>query len=290
MSARLACLAGATVYRMLDSGRLTARQLPPVKTPFGPSREVFLVEGSPPFYVMPRHGPGRRRPAPSQINHRANLYALKDLGVQCVLGWSAAGAVTHDLLVGEIIIPSDVIDLTRHRAATFFEKSCLGFLRQFPVFCPDLQQALEEVCSAMDLPCRAGATAAATEGPRLETPAEVRMLWILGAQLVTHTLVPEVFLAKELQLCFAGACYLVSYAETGSRHRPFSTRDLFGGLTKASQDERLRQATGALPEILQRLARRLEESPKTCQCDQALVASADEFDLPPDWHDWFEAE
>ncbi len=283
MSAKLACLAGAAVYRMVDSGRLAAQALPGRQTPFGQSRGIFLVEAPVPFYLMPRHGPGRQRQAPSRVNNRANLYALKDLGVECVLSWSAAGAITHDLAVGQIILPDDVLDFTRHRASTFFEESCLGFLRQFPVFCPDLQRALESVLKEMELSFRAAGTVAVTEGPRLETPAEVRMLGISGAQLVTHTLAPEVFLARELQLCFAGACYLVSYAETGSHHRPFTTRDLFGGLTQASQDERLKLAVNSLPGMLTLLAQRLETEEKSCQCDQSMA----EFDLPADWHDWF---
>ena len=276
------------MHRMLESGRLAAKQLPPRQTPFGKSEPVFLVADAPaPFYLMPRHGPGRQRPAPCRINYRANLYALKDLGVRCVLSWSAAGAITHDLVVGQILLPNDAIDFTRHRPATFFEESCLGFLRQFPVFCPTLQGALEEVLSGMDLSFRVGGTAAVTEGPRLETPAEVRMLGIAGAQLVTHTLVPEVFLAKELQLCFAGACYLVSYAETGSRHRPFTTRDLFGGLTQASQDERLKLAVNSLPEMLTQLAQKLETTERRCECAESMAGFVQEYDLPADWHEWF---
>lgn len=288
MSAKLACLAGATVYRMMESGQLAARELPRADTPFGQSQPIFQVEGVPvPFYLMPRHGPGRQRPAPCQINQRANLYALKGLGVQCVLSWSAAGAITHNLAVGQVVLPNDLIDMTRHRPTTFFETSCLGFLRQFPVFCPDLQAAAAEVMEEMHLTHLVGGTAAVTDGPRLETPAEVRMLGIAGAQVVTHTLAPEVFLAKELQLCFAGACYLVGYAETGSRHRPFSTGDLFAGITQASQDERLKLAVRSLPELLTRLARKLDSAETRCECPHSMAERIRESDMPEDWQEWF---
>lgn len=288
MSAKLACLAGATVYRLLEAGRLTAMELARRQTPFGQSEPIFLVEDAPaPFYLMPRHPPGRQRLAPRQINHRANLYALKELGARCVLSWSAAGAITHNLVIGQVVLPNDLIDMTHDRTTTFFEKSCPGFLRQFPVFCPALQQAAAEILAELEVPCRAGATVAVTEGPRLETPAEIRMLGTVGAQLVTHTLVPEVFLAKELQLCFAGACYLVSYAETGSRHRPFSTGDLFAGLTQASKDERLKLAVDALPELLTKLAEKLQPVEKACECERSMAELIKEYGLGEDWREWF---
>ena len=133
----------------------------------------------------------------------------------------------------------------------------------------------------------AGGTAAVTDGPRLEPPAEVRMLGIAGAHVVTHTLAPEVFLAKELQLCFAGACYLVGYAETGSRHRPFSTGDLFAGLSQASQDERLKLAVRSLPELLARLARKLDSAEVSCECRHSMAERIRECGMSEDWREWF---
>jgi len=288
MSAKMACLAGATVYKMLEAGRLTATELPRRKTPFGESQPIFLVEEVPvPFYLMPRYGPGRDRPAPCRINYRANLYALKDLGAQCVLSWTAAGAITHTLVIGQVVVPTDLIDMTRSRPTTFFEQSCLGFVREFPVFCPTIHNALEQVLGEMNLPYHTGGTVAVTEGPRFETPAEIRMLGTMGAQLVNHTLAPGVFLARELQLCYAGACYLARYAETGSRHRTFTTGDLFGGVTQAGKDKRLELTVESLPELLTRLAQRLETTEKVCECDRSLASHVSELDLPADWHQWF---
>ena len=204
-----------------------------------------------------------------------------------MLSWSAAGAITHNLAVGQVVVPDDVIDMTHHRSATFFEQCDLGMLRQFPVFCPRLRLALEETLVETRLPVRAGGTLAVTEGPRLETPAEVRMLAAVGAELVSHSVAPEVFLARELQMCFAGACYLVNYAETGSRHRPFSTGELFGGLTTASQVERLAQVNAGLPAILEALAERLENTADGCECHQTVAHQIARGRLDHDWHKWF---
>jgi len=289
MSVTLACMAGGPLSQALEAAQPNVRQLEPAHTPFGESEAVFLVEAEPAaFYLVPRRPPGRPRLTPSAFNCRATLYALKDLGVQAVLSWSAAGAITHNLAIGQIVIPDDVIDLTWQRANTFFPRFGLGLLRQFPVFCPALRGALAEVLGERKLSCHASGTAAVTEGPRLETPAEIRMLASFGAALVTHNLVPEVFLAKELQLCLAGGCYLVNYAETGSRHRPFITGDLFGGLTEASRDDRLDRARQALLDILRRLAAKLASAEPACQCRRTMAAQAEKYNLPDDWHQWFD--
>jgi 5'-methylthioadenosine phosphorylase len=289
MPGKFACMAGGPLCRALESGQLSARELGRLNTPFGPSEVILRVDDAPvPFYLMPRQLPGGPRLGASQINYRATLYALKDLGVEAVLNWAAAGAVTHDLGVGQILLPSDLIDLTSRRPMTFFEKHGLGLLRQFPVFCPALRGALEEVLAELKLDFHTGGTAAVTEGPRLETPAEVRMLAGFGAEVVTHMLAPEVFLAKELQMCLAGACYLVNYAETGSRYRPFSTGELFGGLTTASQAERLRRVCQALPELLRRLAEKVASAERTCECHNTMAGHIHKDNLPEDWHRWFD--
>ena len=292
MSATLACLAGNSIYRFLESGRIEARKLSPRKTPWGTSVPIYLVESAPtPYYLASRYGSGPARPAPFKINSRANLYALKELGVEAVLCWSAAGAISHNLGIGNLVVPDDLIDFSRLRPATFFENSDRGFVRQFPVFCPRMRCELAGVTAQMDLNCHCSGTAAVAEGPRMETPAEVRMLATVGAEIVTHALAPEAFLAKELRLCLAGACYLVDYAETGSRHRPFSTGELFGGLTQASNGERLEKIQNALPELVARLAEKLASSKQTCECGSVHApGSGCSGSSGEDWHTWFESE
>ena len=289
MSATLACITGSTVCRMVGADQPAAKRLPPRKTPFGDSEIIFFIEDAPaPLYVLPRYGPDRSFCAPSQINHRANMYALKDLGADIVLDWTAVGAITHNLTVGHIVIPDDLIDTTHRRATTFFPDSGLGLLRQFPVFCPTLRNALADVVAEMHMPVRTGGTVAVTEGPRLETPAEVRLLANAGAELITHTLAPEFALAKELQMCFAGVCYVVNYAETGSRHTPFQTGDLFGGLTKSSQAQRARRAADCLGELIGKLLERLPFVQSACECGQSMAHHVETEQLGEDWRTWFE--
>lgn len=289
MSATLACLVGQTVCRLVESGRIRARQLPPRQTPYGKSQVVFLAEDGPaPFYLLPRHGPGPAARSPSQVNYRADLYALKDLGADTVVAWTAAGAISHNLAIGQVVVPDDLIDMTHARPTTFFENSSLGLLRQFPVFCPRLRGAMADTLAEMKVPFEPKGTVAVTEGPRLETPAEIRMFANAGAELITHTLAPDFALAKELQMCFAGVCYLVNYAETGSKHRPFSLGDLFGGLTETNRTERGRRIADLLPEIIANLQQHLSAAGGSCECGQTMTHHIKAEGLDQDWRKWFD--
>ena len=288
MDVNFACIAGAEFHRQYDAGQIIGEHVGSRPTPFGQSGEMFLADGDCPFYLLPRYGIGMRKVAPRQINARANMYALKDLGVQCVLAWSPGGAVTHNLAVGELVVCGDLIDQTHLRNKTFFEDSPLGFLRQFPVFCPSLRQVAAEVIAQMHLPLQNGGTVVVSEGPRLETPAEVRVLAHHGAEVVTHAFVPEVFLAKELEMCYAGICYIVNYAETGSRHRPFMAGSLFGGLTQEDDALRLAGSIGAMGEVVTRVACALTANGRRCDCDKTMAANVNEYSLSEDWRRWFD--
>ncbi len=288
MSAMIACIAGEEVYRQWNVGRIAGERLTPRQTPFGASGEIFLVQtDGHRFCLLPRYGEGMNKTAPRKVNDRANLYALKDLGVQYVLAWGPGGAITHNVGVGDLVILNDVIDSTYLRDKTFFENSPLGFLRQFPVFCPTLRRTAGEVLHDMKLVYHSNGTAVVREGPRLETPAEVRMLATMGAEIITHTFAPEVFLARELELCYAAICYVVNYAETGSRHRPFATGDLFGGLTQKSDADRLSGVVGSMSQIVANLAEALDASSKICECDQTMAGHRREYALSEDWREWF---
>ena len=146
MSAKIACIAGHEIYSQWEAGRLTGEKLGPRQTPFGDSGDIFRVDADgASFYLLPRYAPGMAKTAPCKVNDRVNMYALKDLGTQCVLAWGPGGAVTHNFAVGDLVVLNDVIDFTYLRHKTFFEDSPLGYLRQFPVFCPSLRRTVGDV-------------------------------------------------------------------------------------------------------------------------------------------------
>ncbi|MCD6303661.1 MAG: MTAP family purine nucleoside phosphorylase [Planctomycetes bacterium] len=288
MSVTIACIAGEEIHRQWQAGRIEGERLGARRTPFGTTEEMFLVHAEDvSYYLLPRYGQHMAKTAPARINDRANIYALKDLGVEAVLAWAPAGAITHNMAVGDLVVLSDLIDLTHLRARTFFENSPLGYLRQFPVFCPRLRAAVGEALHEMKLLYHGSGIAAVCEGPRLETPAEIRMLATVGAEVVTHLFAPEVFLARELQLCYAAVCYVVNYAETGSKHPPFVPGSLFGPMSQKSQVERLAGVVQAMSEVVRRVGVALAGKQRTCQCAHSMAAFVRAYDLPEDWRQWF---
>ncbi len=288
MPTSLACIAGEEIHRQWAAGRIAGENLGSRTTPFGDSGELFLVsEGQTSYYLMCRYGPAGVKTAPVKVNTRANIYALRDLGVHHVLGWGPGGAITHNMAVGDLVILNDLIDQTTQRANTFFDELPLGFLRQFPVFCPSLRRLCGEVLHDMKIVYHGAGTAAVRQGPRLETPAEVRMLSTIGAEIVTHAFAPEVFLARELEMCYVALCYIVNYAETGSRHRPFVPGGLFGGLTAQSDGDRLAGTVGAMGHIASKVASATDAVERTCECDKTMLAHKTAYDLSDDWHDWW---
>lgn len=288
MSVSVACIAGEEIQRQWHSGRITGENMGAHETPFGASGEVFLVtEADTTYYLMCRYGPNGVKTAPSRINYLANLYALKDLGVEKVLAWGPGGAITHNIAVGDLVVLSDLVDQTTQRQGTFFADSPLGFLRQFPVFCPSVRRICGEVLHEMRIVYHGAGTAAVREGPRLETPAEVRMLSAIGAEVVTHAFAPEAFLARELEMCYAAVCYIVNYAETGSRHRPFVPGGLFGGLAPQSDGDRLAATVSAMSRVTANVAAAAEAAERPCECDKTMLANKSKHALSDDWHNWW---
>jgi len=289
MPATVACIAGEEIHRQWDAGRIEGERVGSRTTPFGPSGEAFLVrDDDVSYYLMPRYGSGLAKTAPCRISDRANLYALKDLGAEYVLAWGAGGAITHNIAVGDLVILSDLIDMTYLREKTFFTDSPLGYLRQFPVFCPTLRRAAGQTLHEMKLVYHGSGTAVVCEGPRLETPAEIRMFGTVGGEVVTHSFVPEAFLAKELELCYAAICYVVNYAEMGSRQRPFRPGSLFGPLGEQSDTERLAGVVGAVSQIVRHLAATLGQAERTCDCAKTMADHVRRYGLSADWHEWFD--
>ncbi len=290
MPATLACIADEEIYRQWSAGPLQGQALGRRDTPYGPSGDIFRVQNDDVvFYLLARCGAGMDRVAPHRVNTRANLYALKDLGVHCILGWGPGAAITHNIAEGDLVILTDVIDMTKQRPTTFFEDSPLGALRQFPVFCDELRRRLAGTLEEMKLIHHTSGVAAVREGPRMETPAEVRMLSMIGAEIVTHTFVPEPFLARELQMGYAAVCYVTNYAETGSRFAPFAAGGLFKDLGFITAADRRSGPAGALGRIAAQLAVSLTGLDLSTYAPAAAQSGhVEKFNLPADWREWFD--
>lgn len=286
MAITLACIGGRAAYHLLRQGALLAERLGPQKTPFGLSQPVFRCESRfGEFFFLSRHGETAYERTPTFINYRANVFALKDLGVRSILSWSETRALSHNFTIGQYVIIDDLVDETFSRPQTLFENQGFGHIRQYPVFCPSLRQALtqtlrEEACEFVDR-----GVYVCVEGPRHETPAEARKYATWGGELLGQALAPEVFLARELQMCYASLCYVARYAEDGTNYRPFED-----GRALDEREERQRAASAVerMPRLLERFGAVLPKTPSICKCDSTMTPHIARGQLGLDWRSWFE--
>ncbi|MBM3502226.1 MAG: MTAP family purine nucleoside phosphorylase [Armatimonadetes bacterium] len=283
---RLGIIAGSAAHQALAGLGLEEDDLSPVETPFGRSSPVGLGQvGGVEVVVAARHGAGEYALAAPFVNYRANLYALKERGVTQVISWSGPGAIDVGLAIGQYVVPEDVLDETRGRADTFFEGTGLGVIRQYPVFCPRLQGVLEVAGRAVGRPVRRGGTYVCTQGPRLETPAEIRKYRMLGADYVGMTLCPEVFLAHELEICYAAILYLTNYAE-GLKPAAAEPDRLFGGLMSPEEERAQREAVAALPDLIGAAAGLLSSTREPCRCQSSMERYRRSGRIGSDWRLW----
>ncbi len=256
-------------------------------TPFGRSNPIHLFDFQDiPFAVLSRHGESGYEVSAPYVNDRANLYALKALGVEKILAWCAPGAINEAMAPGDLVIPDDILDEGHQQPYTFFPGRGLGFVRQNPVFCPELRQVLIQGLSSGPFPLHAAGVYTATTGPRLETPAEIRKFKLLGGDLVGMTLVPEVFLARELELCYTPVCYVVNYAE-GIKDRPYQRGVLFEGLATPQEIRRVQAVEAAFADLVLNLLPALTATPRQCPCPWLMERYRQRGDIGPDWRQWF---
>ncbi len=285
----LACIGGSMAYKLMADQAISGQRLGPQPTPFGDSAAIYQVgSGQQGFYFLSRHGEKGYHTAPTFINYRANIWALKELGVERIVAWSGPGAINLDLRPGSIVIIDDMIDETRRRPTTFYEHGGLGFIRQSPVFCQTVRSALASAARKADLVVHETGTYACTEGPRLETPAEIRKLAHFGADLVGMTLCPEAFLARELEICYAPICYVTNIAE-GLAPRQYQAGLKFEGMTTAGEDVAIEKALSHLPQVITETMRQLAlHRSRDCPCAQSMSRYRRRGDIGDDWHKWIE--
>ncbi|MFW6180237.1 MAG: S-methyl-5'-thioadenosine phosphorylase [Spirochaetota bacterium] len=197
----LAFIGGTGIYRMEGVEDLEELR---VDTPFGPPSDLIKRTrvGGREVFFLPRHGAGHRL-LPSEIPARANIWALKKLGVTRVIGVSAVGSLKEDIRPRDIVIPSQVIDRTRSRPSTFFGDGVVGHVSFADPFCPDLAGLLYDCVQELDYRVHRGETYVCMEGPAFSTRAESTLYRSWGGGVIGMTALPEAKLAREAELCYA---------------------------------------------------------------------------------------
>lgn len=196
-------IGGSGVYEITQKADDYTDEL--VKTDYGEVEVAILEISGKKVAFIPRHASGHSIP-PHNINYRANIDALKMLGVTKVIATNSVGSMNPEMPPGSFVIPDDFLDFTQNRPNTFFEDDVVHVDVTEP-YCSSLRDVLSESGDVI-----LGGTYVCTEGPRFETPAEIRMFRVLGGDLVGMTGLPEVVLAREREMCYSSVCIVSNYA------------------------------------------------------------------------------
>ncbi len=260
------------------------------ETPFGTSNPIHAMEmDGIPFALLSRHGEKGYETAAPWVNDRANLFALKEMGVEKIISWSSPGSLDAGIGAGDLVAPDDVLDERRSPPFSFFEGMGIGVIRMNAPFCPGLRPRFVHAFEEIGLPVRDGGVYAGTQGPRLETRVEVKKLGMLGGTVVGMTLVPEVFLARELEICYAAICLVVNRAE-GISDGPPVPGVLFEGLAGEEDMERVRAVEERFPTIASALLKSAASytARDECLCPRALERYRLRGDIGSDWRRWWD--
>jgi 5'-methylthioadenosine phosphorylase len=283
----LAIIGGSGAYHLLEAkafGSEGNNQI--LSTPFGPSAPIHKFSvGKHSFLFLSRHGETDYSLTATYVNYRANIYALKKCGIKTIVSWSGPGIINRAFNPGEFVLPHDLIDETRKRESTFFKNRGYGFIRQSDPFCPELREVLHQNFHNIGIPHHDQAVYVCTEGPRLETPAEIRKYRIIGGDLVGMTLIPEAFLARELELCYTPICYLTNFAE-GTVKREYQEGQLFEGMLANSEKNKVDKAVQLFPQILEEALDHLTDMPRNCNCKNAMLRYKNKGMIEDDWASW----
>jgi 5'-methylthioadenosine phosphorylase len=260
ISPTMAVIGGSGLYSM--PGLLDAQELN-IDTPFGqPSAPVVagLLEETPVAFLA-RHGIGHHI-LPGEVNYRANIYALKTLGVERIVSISACGSLRDDFMPGEIVIPDQLFDFTRGRERSFFGGGLAAHLSIADPFCPDLSAQLFQAVQDTQATVHHGGTMITIEGPRFSTRAESNVFRAWGMALIGMTTSPEAFLAREAEMCYAVMAHVTDYDVWHISEKPVTVDIVIEILNRNTQ-------------IAQQAVRNLVKSgptaEHTCTCRRALA-------------------
>ena len=217
---------GGSGLTRLDALRIDHREV--MNTPYGdPSAPLLFGKlGQLDVVFLPRHGNVHAIP-PHMVNYRANVWALRNAGVEQVIGMAAVGGISDHLPPGTLCIADQLIDYTYGRAHTFFEEdlTSVTHIDFTEPYCEALRSTLIKAATKVGVELVAQGTYGATQGPRLETATEIRRLAQDGCDLVGMTGMPEAALARELDLCYANFSLVVNWA-AGLGEGPITMREI----------------------------------------------------------------
>ncbi|HEX9332051.1 MAG TPA: S-methyl-5'-thioadenosine phosphorylase [Anaerolineales bacterium] len=257
----LAIIGGSGLYEMPGLGDTREHN---IDTPFGKTSAPIVVgtlEGERVAFLA-RHGIGHHI-TPSEVPYRANLYALKSLGTQRIVSISACGSLQEGFAPGHIVIPDQIYDNTHQRARSFFGEGLVAHVSVADPFCEDLSNQLESAVGLAGGITHRGGSFITIEGPRFSTKAESNTYRAWGMSIIGMTASPEVFLAREAEICYATMAHVTDYDVWHVSEAPVTVEMVIQTLNKN---------TVLAQEAVRILASKLKHE-RDCDCEQALATA-----------------
>jgi 5'-methylthioadenosine phosphorylase len=270
--AAIGIIGGSGLYQMPE---LKDVEEVSVETPFGPPSDAFIVgtlEGERVAF-LPRHGRGHKH-LPTELPFRANIYAMKLLGVERILSASAVGSLQERYAPLDMVIPDQFFDRTRARAheSTFFGEGIVGHITFAHPVCGDLGDVLEESCRATEVRVHRGGTYLCMEGPAFSTKAESHVYRSWGMDIIGMTNLQEAKLAREAEICYATLALVTDYDCWHEAHDAVSVETVVEYLNKNVRNAQV---------IMREAVRRLAPAGRPCACGSALKSAI--FTPPELW-------
>lgn len=271
-TAKIGIIGGSGLYQMPE---LKDVEEVNVETPFGPPSDAFIVgtlEGERVAF-LPRHGRGHKL-LPTELPFRANVYAMKLLGVERILSASAVGSLQERYAPLDMVIPDQFFDRTRARAheSTFFGEGIVGHVTFANPVCGELGDVLQESCGAAEVKVHRGGTYLCMEGPAFSTKAESHVYRSWGMDVIGMTNLQEAKLAREAEICYATLALVTDYDCWHEAHDAVSVETVVEYLNKNVRNAQV---------IMREAVRRLSTAERACECGSALKSAI--FTSPELW-------
>jgi 5'-methylthioadenosine phosphorylase len=271
-TAKIGIIGGSGLYQMPELKDVEEVR---VETPFGSPSDAFIVgtlEGERVSF-LPRHGRGHKL-LPTELPFRANIYALKLLGVERILSASAVGSLQERYAPLDMVIPDQFFDRTRARAheSTFFGEGIVGHITFAHPVCEALGDVLEESCRATEVNVHRGGTYLCMEGPAFSTKAESKVYRSWGMDIIGMTNLQEAKLAREAEICYATLALVTDYDCWHEAHDAVSVETVVEYLNKNVRNAQV---------IMREAVKRLSTTERSCACGSALKSAI--FTSPELW-------
>jgi len=259
-SAEVGVFGGSGFYELLESPEEHR-----INTPYGPPSAPVMIGtiASKTVAFMPRHGSSHQYP-PHMINYRANVWAMKELGVSRIIGPNACGSLQPHVKPGDFVVCDQFVDRTWGRKDTFYDGPITTHVSSADPYCPVMRQLAIDVAIELGIPVHPTGTVVVVQGPRFSTRSESRWFASHGWEVINMTQYPEAFLARELEICYMNISLITDYDVGTENVAPVSNEDVVR--VAAENNDKVRNLLNTVIPLV--------PTERACICASALTGAA----------------